>query len=115
MKITESYNVQIWVGRCVGYTDMIHPMTDVEKICDDFVNEVKDCVTITPTQFRYVDGSEPGVIVGFINYPRFPRKPEEIEDRALQLAEELMVGLEQNRVTVTTPTQTYMLTNENQK
>jgi hypothetical protein len=89
-------------------------MTDVEKICDDFVNEVKDCVTITPTQFRYVDGAEPGVIVGFINYPRFPRKPEEIEDRALQLAEELMVGLEQNRVTVTTPTQTYMLTNENE-
>ena len=113
MKITESYNVQIWVGLRAGYSARIHPLDDVRNICDRFVNSVKDCVTITPTEFRYVDGMEPGVIVGYINYPRFPRKPEEIEDRAIQLAEELMVGLEQNSVTVTTPTQTYMLSNEN--
>ena len=105
----DSYNVQIWVGLRVGYTDTIHTMEEVEKICDAYVNEVKDCVTITPTQFRYVDGNEPGVIVGYINYPRFPRTPKEITTRALALGEVLMYGLDQNRVSVTTPDKTYML------
>ena len=115
MKITDSYNVQIWVGLRAGYSTKIHSLDDVRDICDNFVNSVKDCVTITETEFRYVDGYEPGVIVGYINYPRFPRMDIEIIDRAHQLAEELMVGLEQNRVTVTTPDKTYMLTNENQE
>ena len=109
MNELNSYNVQIWVGLRVGYTDEVHTIEEVEKICDAYVNEIKDCVTITPTEFRYVDGNEPGVIIGYINYPRFPRTPKEITSRALALAEVLMYGLDQNRVTVTTPDKTYML------
>lgn len=112
MKIEESFNVQIWVGLRVGYTTKIHTMDDVREICDKYVNEIKDCITITPTEFRYVDGMEPGVIVGYINYPRFPRKKTQIISRALELAGYLMDDLEQNRVTVTTPDKSYMLESE---
>lgn len=104
-----SYNVQIWVGLRAEYTDLYYTNQDVYEICDKYVNESGDCVTVTPTNFRYVDGWEPGVIVGYINYPRFPRPTDEILERALQLAEKLRIGLKQNRVTITTPTKTYML------
>lgn len=73
------------------------------------LNEVGDCVTVTPTHFRYVDGEEPGVIIGWINYPRFPREPEEIKERAFNLAKHLMMMLNQERMSITTPDETYML------
>jgi len=116
MKVLNSYNVQIWCGLKETYDDNnVHTIEDVRKICDEYVNDIKDCVSITPTEFRYVNGNEPGVIVGYINYPRFPRGSEEILDRAIKLAEKLMRGLNQYRVTITTPTKSIMLENENPK
>lgn len=109
MKVFKSYNVQIWVGLREAYTDVIRPIEVVELIVDKFVNDVKDCVTITKTDFRYVDGNEPGVVIGWINYPRFPRTPSEITERALELARTLMYELGQLRVSVTTPDDTYMI------
>ena len=113
MKTTESFNIQIWVGLRIGYTDTAHSIDDVRDICDKWVNEVKDCVTITPTEFRYVDGHEEGVIVGYINYPRFPRTKMAILDRAIALGWNLKRGLGQTRVSVVTPQKTYMLENDN--
>ena len=107
-----SFNIQIWVGLRVQYSDELYTIKDVEDLVDGFVNEIKDCVTITPTQFRYVDGHEPGVIVGYINYPRFPQPEEELKRRAIELAELLMCGLGQNRVSITTPKATIMLSME---
>jgi hypothetical protein len=112
MKKLKAYNVQIWVGLQENYNyEKIHTIEDVRKICDEFVNEIKDCVTITPTEYRYVNGSEPGVIVGYISYPRFPRSRKEIRKRAILLAEKLLIGLNQYKVTVTTPFNSYMLEN----
>jgi hypothetical protein len=109
----KSFNVQIWVGLREWHTDIIHTIDDVRSICDKYVNEIGDCVTITPTEYRYVYGHEPGVIVGYINYPRFPRSEEEITNRALNLAERLRKGLNQEKVSVTTPDKTYMLETQN--
>lgn len=74
---------------------------------------MKDCVTVTPTKFKYVDGGKKGAIVRCISYPSFPRSRKEIRKRALQLAEKLMLELNQYRVTVTTPFKSYMLENKN--
>lgn len=103
-----AYNIQIWVGLREGYTDVVHDLDDARAICDEWVAD-GDCVTITPTEFRYKDGSEPGVIVGYINYPRFPRRKEQLIDRAMGLAEKLSTGLKQNRVTITTPEKSFMI------
>lgn len=74
-----------------------------EQICREFCMEVGECVTVTPTNFIYKGGEECGVVVGFINYPRFPRIPEEIDHRAMVLADRLMVGLCQSSYTIETP------------
>jgi len=117
MRTTKSFNVPIWVGLRSGYGEYIHPIEKVSEICDKFVNTLDDrglgdCVTITPTEFRYLKGWEPGVIVGYINYPRFPRTEGQILKKALQLTETLRVQLFQERVSVVTPKTTYLLENE---
>lgn len=109
MKTTKSYNVQIWVGRRNGYSDTYYNLEYINEIVDNYIKEMGDCVTVTPTHFRYVDGEEPGVIIGWINYPRFPREPEEIKERAFNLAKHLMMMLNQERMSITTPDETYML------
>jgi hypothetical protein len=112
MKIKRSYNVQIWVGLQEMYNkEKVHTLDDVRMICDKYVNDIKDCITITPTEFRYVIGNEKGVIVGYISYPMFKRSRKEIRKRALNLAQLLMVELNQYRVTVTTPYKSYTLEN----
>ena len=122
MTYTENraWNVQIWVGLKENYQDdcttikrellcKTHTITEVERICQNFVDKEKDCVTVTPTKFIYTGGIEEGVVVGFIQYPRFPMHSKEITDRAVKLAEELMKELNQCRVTVTTPEWSIMI------
>lgn len=111
MKKLRAYNVQIWVGLKEKYSKKEHSINDVRKICDNWVDEINDCITITSTEFRYVNGCEHGVVIGYISYPRFPRSRKEIRKRALKLADKLMTELNQYRVTVTTPYMSYMLEN----
>jgi len=114
MKKSSCFNVNIYCGLQETYDkNKLHIIEDAFKICDDFVNEVKDCVSVTETNFRYVDGSEKGIIVGYINYPRFPRTDKEILERALELANKLMIGLNQFRVTIVTNKESIMLENNN--
>lgn len=109
----KSFNVQIWCGLQEGYDkEKMHDIKEAIEICDRFVNNIKECVTVTPTSFRYVDGHEDGFVVGFINYPRFPLSKKEILNRATGLAHDLMYRLNQKRVTVTTPDYSYMFENE---
>ncbi len=112
MKIVDTFYAQIWVGLRHGYSLEFSEIDDVRRICDGFVDQVRDCVTITPTEYRYTDGSEQGVIIGFINYPRFPRTNNEILTRALILARLLQKELSQERVSVVTPQKTYMIEDE---
>lgn len=75
------------------------------ELCRTYCDEVGYCVTVTPTSYVYRDGQEAGVIVGLINYARFPAEPEAIEAKALALANRLRVVLEQQSFTIQTPTQ----------
>lgn len=77
------------------------------KICRTFCDEEGLCVTVTPTTYAYTGGQETGVIVGLINYPRFPACAADIDATAKLLAIELMHKLEQQSVSVQTPTETH--------
>jgi len=112
MKILKSYNVQIWVGLGQHYNPdtIVHPEV-VRSLCQTWTDDVKDCVTVTPTEFIYAGGNEPGVVVGLIQYPRFEMQESDILDRAIALATILMHSLDQFRVTITTPTESFMLEN----
>ena len=79
---------------------------EARRICRQFCDEEGLCVTVTPTAYVYTGGEEAGVIVGLINYPRFPKGPSEIVQTATLLALELMHKLEQESVSVQTPDET---------
>ncbi len=112
MKILKSYNVQVWCGLKERDTEVLHTIEEVNAICQKFVDEVGECVSVTPTEFIYTKGNENGVVIGFIQYPRFPRKKKQIKKRAIQLGTMLIFELNQYKVTVTTPSKSYMLENK---
>ena len=79
---------------------------EAETICHDYCDSVGFCVTVTETVYCYTGGEEAGVIVGLINYPRFPSKPAEIWAHAEALGLKLLVGLKQQSFTIQSPDRT---------
>ena len=100
---------RIYVGLTVRATGEMVAVDVVLRICREYCDRVHLCVTLAPTKYIYVDGSESGVVIGLINYPRFPKSQRVITRQALALAEELLMGCRQCRVSVETPSRTYML------
>ncbi len=118
--VSSSWNVQIWVGLKEVYMEdgitnrpidkiKIHTIEEVYEICQKFVDKEKECVTVTPTEFVYTGGFESGVVIGFIQYPRFEEHQTKITQRAVKLGEILLKELNQYRLTVTTPKQSIMI------
>lgn len=104
----ETYTATIYVGFRVGRTGL-HTMEEARQVCREYCDKVGLCVTLSPTEYIYKDGSEPGCIVGLINYPRFPSYSEEIRQHAYELAERLRQRCEQYKVTVLFPDTTVLL------
>ena len=86
MKQVDTYWVKILAGLRQGYDGPISSVTHPANIISEYCDEEGLCVTLTHTTFIYTGGREPGIIVGLINYPRFPRKQSEIYDIAMTLA-----------------------------
>lgn len=76
-------------------------------VCREFCDKEGLCVTVTPTSYVYTGGEEAGVIVGLINYPRFPAAPGMIFATAKALAEELCQKLGQESFSIQTPDATF--------
>ena len=104
MKEEQTYTADIYVGLMPGYNkpniDFKERRQLVENICQKYCNAVGMGLTITDMEFIYTDGSEKGVVIGLINYPRFPKDPKQIRDIAKELVSELMLRLEQERISV---------------
>jgi len=111
MKSIPTFTAQIYVGlqEGYGYDGKTHNQCEVECICQEFVDEVGWCVSITRTRFVYTDGKESGVIVGIINYPRFPSTIEELKNKTIKLATILKEKLNQIRVSIVFSDETVML------
>lgn len=92
-----SYPVSIFIAGSVW---------EAETICRDYCDAVGLCVTVTETAYCYTGGEEAGVIVGLINYPRFPSTPDAIWQRAEELAARLCTGLKQESYTIQAPDRT---------
>lgn len=78
---------------------------EASRLCRAHCDAIGLCVTVTPTEYVYTGGQEQGVIVGLINYARFPKEPAEIEAQALGLAAMLRIELGQQSFTIQTPTE----------
>ena len=82
-----------------------------KEICQKYCDEKGLCVTVTPTEYIYTGGTEPGVVVGMINYPRFPKYPHQQIKTAQKLAMRLLEGLDQQSFSIETPQETHWFSN----
>lgn len=72
-------------------------------LCQRHCDALGLCVTVERCVYVYTGGQEDGVRVGLINYPRFPKTPDELDEIATDLAGWLRIGLSQESFTVETP------------
>jgi len=112
MRTCETYNVTVWLGHRTGYSSTYTDSELVTREISAWCKKVGQAVTMTHTKFVYVDGTEPGTAIGFINYPRYPKEKTEILDRALELGEILRTKFHQFRVSIVAPDTTYLLEDE---
>lgn len=92
-----SYPVSIFIAG--SYGDALYV---AQRYCDD----VGLCVTVTKSRYVYKGGTEDGVVVGLINYPRFPLTPAEIWLHAEELAELLRADMGQDSYSIQAPDKT---------
>jgi hypothetical protein len=112
MKIEPAWWANIYVGLDWQEKGMIFFERVLREECQKYCEEVGFCVTFTPTTFIYSNGNEPGVIVGCIQYPRFPLPNEQNRERAIALAKRLMSQAHQKRVSIMMPDEVVMLSKE---
>lgn len=101
-----SYPVSIFIAG--------HDVPRAEDVCAAYCDEVGLCVTVTMTEYVYTGDKELGLIIGLINYPRFPAAPEAILAHAEQLAERLRTALKQDSYSIQTPETTYWVSHRAQ-
>ena len=71
-------------------------VADAKRVCREFCLSVGLCVAVAPTDFIYAGGSEAGVVVRLINYPKYPSTKTTLWETAQSLAENLRRALYQD-------------------
>lgn len=108
IKQTESCSVNIFIAG---------DYESAKRICRQYCDDTGFCVTVTKTEYVYTGGQETGIIVGLINYPRFPSDKETMLARATDIANLLREKLNQESFSIQTPEKTiwhsYRKENEN--
>ena len=123
MKSLKTFTATIYVGlkdtdkdneskeRDESYNSL-YDINDLKDVCQKYCDKVGFCVSFTPTKFIYTNGNEPGVIVGIIQYPRFPKPESEIKEKCIELAKLLMKQANQYKVSIVFTDETVMLERE---
>lgn len=109
MKTVPTYTAEINIGLREGYAGPLIRTSVLKDSVQAYVDEVGLCATFTDTQFIYPGGREPGLKIGLINYPRFPKPNTYVKAQAITIASRLMVLAKQQRVTVVCTDETIML------
>lgn len=95
-------------GSCPTYWARIYiagPKHRAEDVCRKWV-ERGACINLYETNYIYKHGEQTGVVVEFINYPRFPKTEEELATMATDLGFELLKEMSQGSFTVQTSKET---------
>lgn len=94
IKQEDSYWVKLYIAGPIGVAEQL--------IREECWREGL-CVTIEKTKFIYTGGEEEGYIVGFLNYPRFPKTSFEILNRAENICKILLDKTFQSSALIQTP------------
>jgi len=114
-KIKKTFIAKIAVGFREGYTDRVHTLEEAYEIAQEYCNKIGLCVTVTPTRFIYSQsiatphGFDDGCFVELIAYPRFPSSKYDIVKDAIELTKIFMEQFKQNRISIITSDQTYLI------
>jgi len=110
-----TYYANIYVGLRPAYNQHI---TNTElngrkiyafDVCQKYCDKIGLGLTFTETNYIYTNGNEPGLIIGLINYPRFPKDEQDIHKTSQELGKILLKELEQERLSIVYPDITLML------
>lgn len=93
MNEVETYTATLYIAG-----DINEAKKAIRSFCMDGL-----CVTVTSTTYIYTAGTEEGIAVNFINYPRFPKTKQEIWEMAIKLGMCLVESLCQWSFTVVAP------------
>jgi hypothetical protein len=109
MKSIPTFEAVIYVGTKDLATGDLADLDHLEREAQNYCDEVGLCVTCDRTTFRYTGGNEPGLVLGLINYPRYPSTVEGLKLRALDLAKLMKREAKQTRLSVKFTDETIML------
>ena len=83
LKIVPTFTATIYIGLKHHYSGDEMQIQIVEDFIQNWVNKIGMCVSVTKTHFLYSNGNEYGLIIGFINYPRFPSDEQTIREKVI--------------------------------
>ena len=109
IQLEPTFCATIYVGLVEGYGGRKHSQDEAEDMLREYCDDVGLCVTVTSTKYIYTGGSEDGLIIGLINYPRFPATADKIKDTATEIAQALIGRLGQKRITIVCSDETIMI------
>ena len=115
MRTESAYWATIYIGRLDFISEKECLLKSLAAVCRYFCDKTGICVSFTETTYVYWGGKESGIIVGLINYPRFPNPPEILKNQALELAKRLKVVAKQEWITVVFPNEIISLNDEDDK
>jgi hypothetical protein len=101
-----SYQIKIYLSGSIEVA---------KQVIREHILEKPLCVTIEPTTYIYTGGEEAGYVVGLLNYPRFPKPPNELAVRASILAELLLARTFQRSALIVSPETTQWLNSPHNK
>lgn len=96
---TTAHNAETWWVRLY----LSGPIEVVKQVLRERCAKQGLCVTIESTCYLYTGGEEVGYVVGFVNYPRFPTTPEELETTASSVLLDLIEATHQRSGLMVTP------------
>lgn len=119
VKSIPTYECKLYIGSREGYHGESFKYSDVATKVEKFndgrkANKIYICGIRITTCYIAIssDYSEPGYELAVINYPRFPFSDLQINQYMFDLGEYLLVELKQNRMSLVTPSTTYLLKNK---
>ena len=122
VKTTVSHNVTIYIGSKEGSSNRSFSEREliekIKKFNAAYKLETKEReITVRINKNRYVCSyySEKGFEISVINYPRFPRPVDVLDNFMMELASYLLVELKQHRISVSFPDRTIMLESDDAK
>jgi hypothetical protein len=111
--VSKTWQADIYIGRCIGYSDSEYDADLLKSVIAHFqkTHHTEFCgVTVTELEYIVGDFRERGFKISVIQYPRFPKEEIFLEQWTMDLASHLLLKLQQNRLSVVYPNDTYLLT-----